>query len=256
MVNRIEYSKAEEAETNETNEPIPQNEEPTPRPDVQAEGEDSRPSWLPEKFATPEDMAKSYAEMERKQGEEPDDAERADSDTTDSIPDDVSDKLTPEVLDSYATKWSEQGQEFNDEQYKELEELGLSRIMVDRYVEGQKAVMQSQATELFSDIGGVEAYKEMAEWASENWSTEKIASFDQALSQNMESAKLAVQGLQANYQEANGRQPSLLKGVQPSSGSGAFQSSAEITKAMSNPLYKTDHAYRDEVHRKLQNSNF
>ena len=248
MVNRVSLDKTDE---NQTNEPTTQVEESTTRPEVPTEGENLRPDWLPEKFETAEDMAKSYSEMERKQGEKPTDTEPVDGDDAP-----VSHDLTQEDMDGYATKWSEQGQQFTEEQYKELEGSGLPRIMVDRYVEGQKAVVEAQATELFSDVGGVESYKEMAQWASSNWSEAEIQAFDHALSQGMQPAKLAVQGLKSKYEAINGSPSKLVQGGQPASGSGAYQSSAEVTRAMSNPLYKTDPAYRNEVQRKLSHSNF
>ena len=34
-----------------------------------------RPEWLPEKFQSPEDMAKAYGELESKMGEEPESSE-------------------------------------------------------------------------------------------------------------------------------------------------------------------------------------
>ena len=34
----------------------------------QQEQDDGRPEWLPEKFSSPEDMAKAYSELEKKQG--------------------------------------------------------------------------------------------------------------------------------------------------------------------------------------------
>jgi hypothetical protein len=248
MVNRISLDKNDE---NQTNEPTTQVEESIARPEVPTEGENLRPAWLPEKFDTAEDMAKSYSEMERKQGEEPTDTE-----PVDSVDVAIPNHLTEDDIADYSTKWSEQGQKFTDEQYKELEDGGMPRIMVDKYIAGQQAVVEAQATELFSDVGGVESYKEMALWASNNWSQEEIETFDHALSQGMQPAKLAVQGLKGKYEAEHGSPSKLVQGGTPASGSGAYQSSAEVTRAMSNPLYKTDPAYRNEVQRKLSNSNF
>lgn len=249
MVNKLDYMKSDD--------------ETPQQPENDAQPQESRPDWLPEKFATAEDMAKSYAELEQKQAKQGQDDSGTVSDDSSDVPDSNTDEqpdsptgtLSPDVIDSYAQKWSEQGQQFTDEQYQELDNLGLSRTMVDRYVEGQMAVLQNQATELFSEIGGIESYQEMAQWASQNWSQEEINSFDHALSQNMETAKLAVQGLQAKYQQANGKQAKFVQGEQPSKVGSVFNSSAEITRAMSDPRYKTDPAYRDEILQKLNNSN-
>ena len=62
---------------------------------------DERPEWLPEKFKTPEDMAKSYAELEKKMsgGKEPE--APATEDTPAEIPtnDDAKEAATNAGLD-------------------------------------------------------------------------------------------------------------------------------------------------------------
>ena len=104
--------------------------------------------------------------------------------------------------------------------------------------------------------GGDESYGEMMQWASDNLSeTEKVAYNNAVNSTDVESIKLAVTGLKARYDSANGIEPTLAKGKASPSTEGGFRSWAEVTEAMADPRYQKDIAYQDDVKRKIQNSN-
>ena len=76
-------------------------------------------------------------------------------------------------------------------------------------------------------------------------------------STNTDAAKLAMSGLKARYEAANGREPNLVKGQTGGTASNdSFGSNREITQAMKDPRYKTDSAYRAQVVSKLGRSSF
>jgi hypothetical protein len=69
-------------------------------------------------------------------------------------------------------------------------------------------------------------------------------------------AKLAVEGLKAKYEAANGVRPALVKGGGNSVGGDAFRSAAEQVAAMRDPRYGKDPAYTRDVEAKSMRSNF
>ena len=58
----------------------------------------------------------------------------------------------------------------------------------------------------------------------------------------------------AQYQNANGYEGRMLTGKPPANQSAAFRSQAELVRAMSDPRYDNDPAYRQDVLGKLEQS--
>jgi protein-tyrosine-phosphatase len=106
-----------------------------------------------------------------------------------------------------------------------------------------------------STIGGEENYKAMAEWAQSTLSEAEINAYDKAIELDKETAKMAVQGMYAQYIKAVGKAPNLVQGTQAQPGSEVFHSIAEVRAAMSDPRYKTDAAYRQSVANRIAASN-
>ena len=65
----------------------------------------------------------------------------------------------------------------------------------------------------------------------------------------------SFQGLQAEYNDANGYEGRMLQGKAASSAGETFRSQAELVSAMADPRYDTDEAYRDDILRKLNESD-
>ena len=66
---------------------------------------------------------------------------------------------------------------------------------------------------------------------------------------------IAFQGLQSQYNEANGYEGRMLQGKPASSAGDVFRSQAELVAAMGDPRYDTDPAYRADVVAKLDQSD-
>ena len=57
-------------------------------------------------------------------------------------------------------------------------------------------------------VGGADAYAEMSNWAAENMSEQEKTAYNTAVnSKDIETAKLAVVGLKAKFEKANGSEP-------------------------------------------------
>lgn len=228
------------------------------------ESSSNRPGWLPEKFKSPEDLAKAYSELEKKMGGNPEKTEETEQ-NQDAKPQDAQQPSSPEetkAFQEWETKFSdfskeyfEKGQLSNDS-YSKLTQMGYPRAVVDAYINGQIAISNQGSQQLMSEIGGETGFKEMHDWATENLTQDEIDSYNALLETgDQRQASFAVKGMYARYKASAGKQPKLIGGTQSEASAPAFRSVAELTRAMADPRYKTDSAYRKDVERKLANSN-
>ena len=218
---------------------------------------EDRPQWLPEKFKSPEDMAKAYSELEAKLGQaKPADPPAAEPAAT--PPADPETALAEKGLDlqDFSAEFAQNG-ELSAESYEKLSKAGYSRQIVDQYIEGQRAVAARFETDIMSEVGGAEKYSEITTWAKANLTPQEIAAYNAAVSSgNADQAKLAALGLGAKFEKANGSDPQRLLGGQSSGSTGdVFESMAQVTAAMKDPLYKNDPAFRAKIQAKLSRSN-
>lgn len=215
-----------------------------------------RPDWLPEKFKSPEDMAKAYSQLESKmgqQGQEDTDTEEYSGSET---PNQVNELLDERGLDFdvFQQEYAELGG-LSEEAYEALEQAGFPPEMVDSWIEGQNAVAEKMTTEIKSVVGGEAEYDTLMQWASQNLPEQDIDAYNATMeSQNPDMIRLAVQGLHARYRSEG--EPSLVQGGtgQVTTG-GRFDSTAELTAAMNDPRYDKDPAYRQQVADKLRRSS-
>ena len=210
-----------------------------------------RPEYLPEKFNSPEEMAKAYRELEAKLGG----GEKAEESSDDlSIPEAPA-EVSQDDMQFYSDRFAENGK-LEESDYEGLASKGLSKDMVDTYIAGQQAIIQQYTAQVYNQVGGEESYTAMTQWASETFSAEEVAVFDAAVnSGDTNQTMSAVKGLQARYQMENGTRPNLMQGKTSGSGNEAYASLAEMKRDMANPKYHNDPAFRDSVTRKLANSN-
>lgn len=116
---------------------------------------------------------------------------------------------------------------------------------------------EQQANQLYDMVGGESTYKDMLSWASESFSQEEIEMYDSVMSDgNANSIYFAVQALQNKYTDAVGKDGQLLTGKRSAAQQDAqFRSQQELVAAMNDPRYDNDPAFRDDVMRKLTNSD-
>lgn len=232
----------------------------------------TRPEHIPEKFwdaekgvARVDELAKSYAELEKLRAA-PQKAPEAAKPADPAQPLDDAAKAAAEAakaagadtskldIQSISAEYAEKG-ELSSEAYGKLEAAGLSRDMVDAYIAGQAAILSGQVAEAYSMAGGQEQYTVMLDWATQNLPPAEQAAFDRAVVSDPATRKQAITALKAQYSAAVGTTPQLLSGKQGSSAVGIYNSRAEVTADMSNPLYRKDPAFRAKVEAKLAASS-
>ncbi len=254
-LHRVEINEKAPSEIEPVDEAVETTEEQQAEP--QAEETQERPEWLPEKFESAEDMAKSYAELEKRMGqgaEEVEEVQQQEEETNDDNNQEAG-NYNEAVVEASQEFFANDGQ-LSEETYKKLEEVGLPRDLVDSYAAGQQALIQGEEAEIKGVAGG--DYDAMAEWANEHLPSEEIDAFDEAVTGgSVSQAKLAVQGLYARYQNANGgSQPKLVQGAVSGTSTMPFKSMQELARAQSDPRYRSgDKAYHQEIDRRLAVSN-
>ena len=226
--------------------------------------QDNRPEWLPEKFNSPEDLAKGYSELEKqftqsrqeassaKETEGSNDVSADEAQTTTEARETVENAGLD--FDAMQAEFAESG-ELSENTYKDLQDRGIPKEMVDAYVDGQRAKATEYTNEIFEFAGGEESYKGMTQWASENLPDSEIDAFNDAISSgNTSQARLAIDGLVSRYRDNGGVEPTLVGG-KASASVDTYNSWAQVTKDMGTPEYSKDPAFREAVQKKLGRSN-
>ena len=212
------------------------------------------------KYKNAEELEKAYTELQKKLGEG----------DTESKEEEVTEKETEtspitSLLNEASAEYYNNDNSLSKETLSKLGELNSSEL-VEAYLELQKN--STQTTTESSDLsdadvtaikqvaGGDDQYARLVEWASNNLPKSDVDSFDELLeSGNKGAIQLAVKGLKAQYEDANGYEGRMLQGKAPLSSKDGFRSQAELVEAMSDPRYDRDEAYRMDVRDKLERSD-
>ena len=149
------------------------------------------------------------------------------------------------------------------EMHDQLTGAGIAKEAVDAYLAGRAkdmgmnaAVSQTDINSIYESVGGEAKYKNLMSWASNNLSEDAIKSFDNLVNTgDPGSIQLAVDGLQAKYNDVNGYEGRMLQGKPSKTNTDVFQSQAQLIEAMSDKRYDRDPAYRKAVIEKLERSD-
>jgi len=157
----------------------------------------------------------------------------------------------------------------SEDMYDTLGKAGLNKSIVDSYLEGVRqqtgydssqpdavapSLNEQEVTELKGIAGGDKGYEALMSWATDNLSDADAKNFDEVIETgNKAAVTFAVKALMGQYEDAQGRDSTLITGKQ--SPTPTYRSMAEVVRDMNNPLYDNDESYRDDVRRKLELSN-
>ena len=154
----------------------------------------------------------------------------------------------------------------DDSMYEQLSKAGLSKSVVDSYLDGvrnevgfntdtpEPVLSESEVDEVKAIAGGSEGYDALMDWAGKNLTKEDAKNYDDVLATANKSAiKFAVKALMGQYEDSQGRDSRIVTGKESSTEN--YRSMAEVVRDMNKPEYRTDEAFRDDVIRKLAQSN-
>ena len=96
---------------------------------------------------------------------------------------------------------------------------------------------------------------QMVAWAGQNLPEEDVADFNAVTATNNPAAiKFAVQSLASRYRGDVGYEAPLVTGKAPGTTVKGFRSHAELSRAIADPRYQSDAAYRSDVEERLARS--
>ena len=255
MVDKVEIKNVEENPTLEEQDKALQEAQkaPTEKP---SETSETRPEWLPEKFADAQELAKAYGELEKKQSQPKEETKESEVSTTEQlkINKEKVEEATGLGLDNYYSEYEKNGT-LSEKSYKDLAGKGLDKTLVDSYIDGQSALADKHVGSIHSVVGGKEKYDNIVKWASANLADNEVKAFNDMMdSGTLDQAQLAISGIQAKYNSVN-QEPSLFSGERADTSIGAYRSVGEMLTDINNPKYATDGAFRADVEAKVKASN-
>ena len=255
MVDKVEIKNVEENPTIEEQDKAQQEAQKAPS-EKPSETSETRPEWLPEKFADAQELAKAYGELEKKQSQPKEETKESEVSTTEQlkINKEKVEEATGLGLDNYYSEYEKNGS-LSEKSYKNLADKGLDKTLVDSYIDGQSALADKHVGSIHSVVGGKEKYDNIVKWASANLADNEVKAFNDMMdSGTLDQAQLAISGIQAKYNSVN-QEPSLFSGERADTSKGAYRSVGEMLTDINNPKYATDSAFRADVEAKVKASN-
>ena len=162
--------------------------------------------------------------------------------------------------------WEEatSGNEFSEELTKEINEMAPTDI-ANAYLDyRQKQEEQQPAARDFSEadikelkgvVGGEENYANMIDWAQKSLNEQEVQMFDAVMQRGDPlAAFFAVRSLAYAYNDAIGYDGNMVQGKAPRQSNDQFRSQQEVVRAMADPRYEEDPAYRRDIMEKLDRS--
>jgi hypothetical protein len=227
---------------------------------------DQQEQLLAGKYKNAEELEKAYIELQQKLGSDnKGESEPEQTEESEELP-----EISPEIqlISEAGVEFNEKG-ELGPETLEKFQQMS-SQDLVSAYMKMQSlAANAPQATaqespdltdaevnSIKNSAGGEQEYSNLLNWAGQNLPKSTVDAFDALCdSGDVQSIQLAVSGLKAQYENANGYEGRMLSGKPPKSSGEVFNSQAQVVEAMSDPRYDKDPAYRQEIMLKLERSN-
>jgi hypothetical protein len=210
------------------------------------------------KFRDADELENAYLELQRKLGDRTPEAEAP----QEEVEPPQEEEVTTAFLDEL---WNESLTEYKDETLSKLEKLSAAevaqmyldyRAQAEQQAPEASALTPEDVSTLQGVVGGEENYNNMIGWAANNLSEQEISMFDTVMDRGDPLAcYFAIQALANRYNDAAGYDGRMLQGSAARNETVGFRSQAELVRAMSDPRYDNDPAYRADVAAKLEQSD-
>jgi len=223
--------------------------------------EESR--MLAGKYESAEELEKAYIELQKKLGDSNDELRQEDTQGRGREEEVEEQQIDADplidLLNEASQEYAQQGK-LTEETFEKLSQMD-SKDLLEAYMQIQsnpqvEDFTAEQVTDIQNFVGGEEQYNGLVSWAAENMPENFVQAFDNLINVgDPDMIKLAVVGMQAAFQEANGYEGRMLSGKPAQTTQDVFRSQAEVVAAMSDPRYDRDPAYRQDVFAKLDRSD-
>jgi len=220
------------------------------------------------KYKNAQELEKAYMELQSKLGQKDEEPE-PETTSAEEKPEDKPQMSEGATLITDASKeYYDNGNKLSDETLAKFSSLS-SQDLIKAYMEVQAnpefqaqagppaEISPSDINQIKNSAGGDQAYANIINWAKSNLPQEQISAFDNILDTgSVQAIKLAVSGLKAEYDSANGVEGRMVTGkTAPADSGDVFRSQQELVAAMNDARYDRDPAYRQDVIEKLDRSN-
>ena len=217
------------------------------------------------KYKDAQDLEKAYMELQKKLGEGTENQTEVAEDQPDETP-----KLSEgaALINDASNEYYKNGNKLSDETMAKFASMS-SQDLLQAYMEVQQSpeflqqqaqppaeISQSDISAIKNSAGGEQAYANIINWAKASLDAKQINAFDEVVNTgSIQAIQLAVSGLKAEYDRANGTEGKLVTGKAAPNRGDVFRSQAELVRAMNDPRYDNDPAYRLDIVEKLDRSN-
>mgnify|MGYP001487255253 FL=1 len=221
--------------------------------------QEAQDNLLAGKYKNAEELEKGYLELQQKlntKEEEPAQEEEEEKETT-------TEEEETNILDQL---WEEAGTEegYTQESLDKLRKMSVDEL-AQMHLEYRDSVTKEQPQnrdfteadikELKGIVGGEKNYANMIQWAQGALNEQEIKMFDAVMAKGDPlGAFFAVRALGYAYNDAVGYDGKMVQGKPPKQSSDQFRSQQEVVRAMADPRYDEDPAYRMDVMEKLERS--
>ena len=218
------------------------------------------------KYKNAQELEKAYIELQGKLGENKEDTETATA--TEEKPEDTPQMSEGATLITDASKeYFDNNNKLSDETLAKFSSMS-SQDLIKAYMEVQASpefqqqqaapaeISEAQVNQIKNAAGGDAAYSNIINWSKANLPKEQLSAFDNVVDTgNVQAINLAVAGLKAQYDNANGVEGRMVTGKAPTNSGDVFRSQQELVAAMNDVRYDRDPAYRQDVIEKLDRSD-
>lgn len=218
--------------------------------------QEAQDNLLAGKYKNAEELEKGYLELQQKLNskEEPVQEEQAEEEA------EVESTILDQLWDEATSEKGEFTQETLDELGKmNVEELAQMHLEYRNSVQNQQPqgrdFSEADIKELKGIVGGEQNYSNMIDWAQKSLNEQEVKMFDAVMERGDPlAAFFAVRSLAYAYNDAIGYDGNMVQGKAPRQSNDQFRSQQEVVRAMADPRYDEDPAYRRDIMEKLERS--
>ena len=212
------------------------------------------------KYKDASELEKAYMELQSKLGEQNTEEVSAE----DEQPEETKLSDGASLITNAQQEYYDNGNKLSDETLAKFSEMSSSELLQayielnsDNPAQAEVAdISDAQISEIKQSAGGEQAYANVVNWAKSNLDSSQTDAFDEVVNTgSVQAIKLAVAGLKAEYDKANGVEGRMVTGKTAPNKGDVFRSQAELVAAMNDVRYDSDPAYRQDVIEKLDRSD-
>ena len=218
------------------------------------------------KYKDAAELEKAYIELQKKLGENGEEEVQQES-AADEEPEETTLSDGASLITSANDEFYANDGKLSEETLEKFSSMS-SKELVEAYLEVQGSpefqaqssdtadLSDAEINQVKNNVGGEQAYANIIGWAQENLDAQAQEAFDSIVATgSVQAINIAVAGLKSQYEAANGFEGKMYTGKPPKTGGDVFRSQQELVRAMSDPRYENDPAYRQDIIEKLDRSN-